>query len=56
MELETFLITMRELCKKAREERVSITWSIFENYAEISIEPYQETISVVNNGSQVNYK
>lgn len=56
MEFESFVNTIRELCERCRKENVSITWTIYPDYAEISVEPFQPVSKIVNEGSKLYYE
>lgn len=56
MDFESFVNTLRELSKRCKEENVSITWTIYPDYTEISVEPFQPMSKVINEGSTLYYE
>ena len=55
MEYETFVNTIVALCNRCKKENVSITWTIYPDYSEISVEPFQPVSKITNGGSSVYY-
>ena len=56
MDFEAFIDILRRLTQQCNEENVSITWTIYPDYTEVTIEPFQPMSKVINEGSTLYYE
>lgn len=55
MDLNVFIDLIRALIEEVKENNVSITLTIYPDYSELNIEPYQAIKMLRNNGSETEY-